>query len=145
MLEYAELLLLVSNILGEDDDNDLAPLILEEEQELYGDDDVSDLLELEDLLWLETASLLTGDGSRGPYNQFPKTQEFFSTSLQSPDHQFRHIFWCVYCPSTLHNNLTSMNFINRLGRDTFDQLVAILGRNPIFTSTGWKPQRHVKF
>ncbi|EJF59916.1 hypothetical protein DICSQDRAFT_40900, partial [Dichomitus squalens LYAD-421 SS1] len=33
----------------------------------------------------------------------------------------------------------------RLSRDTFDRLVALLGCNPIFVSTGRRPQRHVKY
>lgn len=33
----------------------------------------------------------------------------------------------------------------RVGQDTFDELVAILAPNPIFVSTGCKPQRHIKY
>ncbi|KAG1719093.1 uncharacterized protein EDB91DRAFT_1040233, partial [Suillus paluster] len=33
----------------------------------------------------------------------------------------------------------------RVSRDTFDRLVAKLVDNPIFTSTGTKPQQHVKY
>lgn len=33
----------------------------------------------------------------------------------------------------------------RIGRDTFDSLVGILSTNTIFTSRGWRPQRHVKY
>ncbi len=35
--------------------------------------------------------------------------------------------------------------VQSVGRDTFDRLVALLAQNPIFDSTGRKPQRHVKY
>lgn len=96
MLEYAEFLLVASELLADDDIlEDLAQLIPEEEHEIYGldsDKEVSELLELEGLLWLERASALSGTGSRGPYNQFPKSKDYFSTTLQNPDRQFRHAF-----------------------------------------------------
>lgn len=45
--------------------------------------------------------------------------------------------------SKKHHKLTVT--IARLGRDTFDRLVAMLAPNPIFISKGRKPQRHVKY
>lgn len=38
-----------------------------------------------------------------------------------------------------------MSQFNSLGRETFDSVVAILSANPIFISSGRKPQRHVKY
>lgn len=62
---------------------------------------------------------------RGPYNQWQKCNEFFELSLSWPDRDFRHEY--------------------RMGRTTFDRLVHMLEKNPIFESTGTKPQRPVCF
>jgi len=35
------------------------------------------------------------DGSRGPYGKIPKSKDWFSTALRSPDRDFRRIFRCV--------------------------------------------------
>ena len=50
------------------------------------EDDISDVLELTAFEWMRIAILML-DGTRGPYNhnQFPKSRDFFSTSLQAPD------------------------------------------------------------
>jgi hypothetical protein len=55
------------------------------------EDDISDVLELTAFEWTRIAILMS-DGTRGPYNQFPKSRDFFSTSLQAPDRYFRKMF-----------------------------------------------------
>ncbi|KAG1804015.1 hypothetical protein EV424DRAFT_325694 [Suillus variegatus] len=70
------------------------------------------------------ASMLSGV-SRGPYNQWRKCFEFFEISLSWPDRDFRHEY--------------------RVGRPTFDRLVHLLEQNPIFRSTGKRPQRAVRY
>ncbi|KAG1824894.1 uncharacterized protein BJ212DRAFT_1295949 [Suillus subaureus] len=70
---------------------------------------------LKALEYRSSAASITGDGSRGPYNQIPRSKDFFSCCLQGPDREFRHHF--------------------RVSRDTFDWLVAKLADNTIFTST----------
>ncbi|KAG2368625.1 hypothetical protein BDR07DRAFT_1582019 [Suillus spraguei] len=120
----AQLLMGLVAVLDDNSDDDL--------DELANDDDLrddylsdSDALLMVALEYQSLAVSITGDGSRGPYNQTPRCKDFFSCCLQSPDREFRHYF--------------------RVGRDTFDRLVAKLADNPIFTSTGTKPQRHVKY
>ncbi|KAG2071469.1 hypothetical protein BDR04DRAFT_1142230 [Suillus decipiens] len=70
------------------------------------------------------ANMLSGV-SHGPYNQWRKCFEFFEISLSWPDQDFRHEY--------------------RVGRPTFDRLVHLLEQNPIFQSTGKKPQRAVRY
>ena len=53
---------------------------------------VTEILEMHATITLQMAALLTGDGSRGSYNRYAKSADFFSTTLQSPDRQFRHQF-----------------------------------------------------
>ncbi|KAG2137587.1 uncharacterized protein EDB93DRAFT_759169 [Suillus bovinus] len=110
---------------GHHNDNDLDELANEDDL----DDDYlsdSDALLMATLEYQSLAASITGDGSRGrPYNQIPRCKDFFACCSQSPDREFRHYF--------------------RVGRDTSDRLVAKLADNPIFTSTGTKPQRHVKY
>jgi hypothetical protein len=47
-------------------------------------DDIGEIFELTALEWTRLALAMT-DGTRGPYNQFLKSKDFFSTSLQAPD------------------------------------------------------------
>lgn len=119
LLEFAEILLLSSDLLAdsaEELEEDLAILIPKEVQDIYDPDDgdrfVAEILELEGLFWLEAASSLTGDGSHGRYNQYPKSKDFFSTSLQNPDCQFRHLFWCV-----IQNSVKEFNIFSYIGLD----------------------------
>jgi hypothetical protein len=42
------------------------------------------------------ASMLSGPGSRGPYNQWRKCFEFFEISLSWPDRDFRHEYRYVF-------------------------------------------------
>ncbi|KAF8218451.1 hypothetical protein L208DRAFT_1383284, partial [Tricholoma matsutake] len=86
------------------------------------DDQISKIIELSALQWAQLALSMLGDGSRGSYNQFPKSTNFFSTSLQEPDQYFHQMF--------------------RIGRDMFDCLVHILAPNPIFHSPQ-KKQHHL--
>ncbi|OSC99379.1 hypothetical protein PYCCODRAFT_840847 [Trametes coccinea BRFM310] len=74
---------------------------------------------------LSLASSVSGESSRGPYNQIPRCPEFFPIALGWPDREFRHSF--------------------RMSRVTFDRFVYLLEANPIFCSTGKKPQRPVRF
>ena len=53
---------------------------------------VTEILEMHATITLQMAASLTGDGSRGSYNRYAKSADFFSTTLQSPDRQFRHQF-----------------------------------------------------
>ncbi|KAG1872204.1 hypothetical protein F4604DRAFT_1955696 [Suillus subluteus] len=69
--------------------------------------------------------MLSMHKSRGPYIQWQKCNQFFDISLSWPARDFRH----EYC----------------VGRATFDRLVQILEQNPIFESTGRKPQRPVRY
>ncbi|KAJ7194555.1 hypothetical protein GGX14DRAFT_576259 [Mycena pura] len=75
--------------------------------------------------WIEAGVALLGDGSQGPYFQVPKSQDWFSCALQAPDQDFRAVF--------------------RMSRGTFNRFCAELGKNPIFTSRGRKPQRHISW
>lgn len=64
----------------------------ESDSELLAEDDIADLLDLTALNWTEIALSMTGDGSRGSYDQIPKSVDFFSVCLQAPDREFRHMF-----------------------------------------------------
>lgn len=70
------------------------------------EDDAAGLLELLGLSYMNLAASLTGDGSRGPYNQFPKPSDFFQCCLLAPDRIFCSVFRCVMifimCSSSLH-------------------------------------------
>lgn len=116
-------------------DEGSTPMLTDSENDGEGDlDSDNDLLndvndeadELEDLAIQQLQPTLLYHGqTRGPYNQMPKSKDFFSVLLGLPDREFRSEF--------------------RIGRDTFDRLVGLLYTDPVFQSTGWKPQRHVKF
>ncbi|KAK7027090.1 hypothetical protein R3P38DRAFT_2394612, partial [Favolaschia claudopus] len=80
---------------------------------LLADNELTELLELVALDWMEIAAYL-GDTSRGPYNNIPKSTDFFSVLLQSPDRYFRNMF--------------------RMGRSMFDALVAMLYSHEVFQS-----------
>ncbi|TFK58518.1 hypothetical protein BDN72DRAFT_912609 [Pluteus cervinus] len=62
---------------------------------------------------------------RGPYNQYPKLTQFLEIIQAAPEDVFRSFL--------------------RLGRTTFHKLVLLLEKNPIFQSTGRKPQRPVYY
>ena len=81
---WAEILLLYSASLNDDADQSE-----EEEDEFdisFTPGDALELLALEQLGVMES---LSGDGSRGPYNNVPKTEKVFS-GLLSPERYFRH-------------------------------------------------------
>ncbi|KAJ4463940.1 hypothetical protein C8R41DRAFT_872267 [Lentinula lateritia] len=72
----------------------------------------AELLELAGVMTLQLAMEMDGDGTRGAYNQFPKSNDWFPASLQQPDRWFRSNY--------------------RMSRDMFDHLVYILAQNQIF-------------
>ncbi|PPQ80935.1 hypothetical protein CVT24_012866 [Panaeolus cyanescens] len=134
ILNISETLLMISGLVDDDDDilgeghDDELAMALDDGNEFDYDEDqdrVAEVLEYTSINWMLVAQFMMGDGSRGTYNQIPKSLDYFSTSLQSPDRYFRQMF--------------------RLGRDTFDELVARLNQDPIFHVPGRKPQRHVKY
>ena len=51
------------------------------------EDDIMDVLELTAFKWMKIAIMMS-DGWHGPYNVFPKPQDFLLISLQAPDHYF---------------------------------------------------------
>ena len=53
--------------------------------------DDCDTFELLALHYLSEAAELAGDGTRGPYNQAPKSTDFFDIMMTSPDRTFRHL------------------------------------------------------
>ncbi|KAJ3746836.1 hypothetical protein DFH05DRAFT_1556498 [Lentinula detonsa] len=108
-MEEAELLLIACALVAASDalDNN-------EDVNLPIDDLDEDVLELAAALMIQKVSEIEGDGTRGPYNQFPKSQDWFSTSLQQPDRWFRS------------NHRMSWNM--------FDRLVFILTPNAVFHS-----------
>ena len=82
------------------------PSFIDDEVEdfMMNDHIVPEILQLAAFSWADFAMSLTGEGSRGPYNSWPKSHEFFTVALQSPDRWFRHMFRFVY----LYQNLLSM-------------------------------------
>jgi hypothetical protein len=65
--------------------------LISDDDENSSEDDISNILELTAFEWTRIAILMS-DGTRGPYNQFPKSRDFFLTSLQAPDRYFRKMF-----------------------------------------------------
>jgi hypothetical protein len=87
-LGYSQSLFEYAITLEEDEDDN----ILLDDEDFEADDQISEIIELSALQWTQLALSMSGDGSRGPYNQFPKSTDFFSTSLQAPDRYFRRMF-----------------------------------------------------
>jgi hypothetical protein len=87
---------LLATSLAFDDDPDIEEMTLYEDQEQWDTDlftdDTAEILELSALNWMQIAEMMTGDGSRGPYNQIVKSTDFFSACLQAPNREFRHMF-----------------------------------------------------
>ncbi|KAJ7140544.1 hypothetical protein C8R43DRAFT_954829 [Mycena crocata] len=79
VLHIAETMMAASVAL--EDDPDEADLLgyTEEEADLF-DDDIAEILDLTALNWMAIAQCMTGDGSRGTYDQIPKSVDFFSNS-----------------------------------------------------------------
>ena len=116
LLDFTETLLVAADLLDDsdtghlDDLNDLDGLGIQaepaEDLDSFGYEDgdgehafedfISEILKMQATITLEMAASLTGDGSRGSYNRYAKSADFFSTTLQSPDRQFRHqdMQWC---------------------------------------------------
>ncbi|TBU42918.1 hypothetical protein BD309DRAFT_961919 [Dichomitus squalens] len=55
----------------------------------------ADVIQLAGFSWAQFAASFSGPGSRGPYNTWLKSQDFFPIALQSPDRWFRHMFRSV--------------------------------------------------
>ncbi|KAF7372024.1 DDE Tnp4 domain-containing protein [Mycena venus] len=125
LLLYVAESVMAASLLLEEDSDDADLLGIDEEEAEFLSDDISEVLGLTALNSAEIAQYMSGDGSRGTYDQIPKSKDFFSICLRAPDCEFRHMF--------------------RIGRALFDYLVGELTLNPIFHSTGRRPQRHVKY
>ena len=90
----AEKLLMASAALEDEPDMDELGLFEAEdpfEAHLFADD-TSEVLELSAFNWIAIAQAMTGEGSRGAYDQIPKSVDFFSVCLRAPDREFRHMF-----------------------------------------------------
>lgn len=80
------------------------------------------------------------DIQRGPYDQIEKCTEYFEKSLQWPEREFRHEYR-YEIPVIV---AIKHSFV-RMSRETFNKTVRLLEKNPIFTSTGRRPQRAVRY
>lgn len=102
LLTDAGLLNLLAAFFFEDSDSE--DELDTDEEEFSEDEDfsVAELLELNAINWFGIADSFykQGPGSRGPYNQIPKSKDFFSCCLQAPDREFRHMFRYARCPDT---------------------------------------------
>ncbi|KAF9071346.1 hypothetical protein BDP27DRAFT_1401506, partial [Rhodocollybia butyracea] len=105
LLSLAYALLAASEALNDVEDSNLPIDDPEEEAEM---------LEVTAVFMMQEALVIEGDGTRGEYNQFAKSKDWFPTSLQQPDRWFRSNY--------------------RMSRDMFDRLVFMLAPNPIFHS-----------
>jgi hypothetical protein len=72
-LEFAHNLFEYVFALEEDEDDKI--LLDDEDFEL---EDLNEIIELSALEWTRLALAMSGDGTRGPYNQFPKSIDFFT-------------------------------------------------------------------
>ncbi|KAK7453275.1 hypothetical protein VKT23_011951 [Stygiomarasmius scandens] len=97
----------------------------EQEETFGGDEEDEIMLQAVGIYLLDYGDSLLGNGKRGPYFQFPKSKDYFECCLNANDRDFRYHF--------------------RMGREMFYRLVAMLEPNPIFHSTGPKPQRPVEY
>jgi hypothetical protein len=57
--------------------------------------DVDEIIELAALNSLASVLAMSGDGSRGQYNNTPQSKDFFSVCLSSSDRRFRHLYRSV--------------------------------------------------
>jgi len=76
---------------GEDSGVDM----LEDEEMLQAeldDQEGDEVLEAIALRAFNFVPSTTGDGSRGPYNGIPRSNDYFATLLQQPDERFRYAF-----------------------------------------------------
>lgn len=95
-LTYASAILDSDVVFNLEDDSDLLDQDDDEVEDWMMDDRSGvELLQLAGFSWAGFSSSLTGTGSRGPYNAWPKSQDFFPAALQSPDRWFRHLFRCA--------------------------------------------------
>jgi hypothetical protein len=88
--------IIASHILDDSDGSDDGRSFDDEDapdfDESFSDKDAAELIEAQGITFLQLAMSLSGDGSRGPYFQFPKSRDFFQCCLRSPDRIFRFIF-----------------------------------------------------
>jgi hypothetical protein len=84
--------IMTASVLLEDDPHDTDLFGMEEEEDDFWNDDVSDVLDLAALNWMAIAQSMSGDGSRGTYDQIPKSADFCTVCLQAPAREFRHMF-----------------------------------------------------
>ena len=99
VLHVAETFLTASLVLEEDPDE--ADLLGYDEEDVLLHDDIDETLDLAALNWIAIAERMSGDGSRGTYDQIPKSADFFSVCLRAPDREFRHMFRLVICTRIL--------------------------------------------
>lgn len=100
ILESAEYTLLLSELLHDNilwSDDVIEDIELEDDDEDWEADDSAfyEALQLSAIDWAEFAASLTGNGSRGSYNSWPKCEDYFRIALQAPDCWFRHMFQCA--------------------------------------------------
>lgn len=115
--EYAEAMLMVSELLGEnepwedsDDEDDLSwglddglsdidddDEFDDDDRSKGGDTDIAELLQILGLTFLDMAKLLEPDATRGPYGQTRKPSDFFECCLKVSDRDFCHIFRYYIC------------------------------------------------
>ena len=84
---------------AEDDLDGLLELDADEElalEESLRDAAAAEIIQLAAFSWAEFAASLSGPGSRGRYNTWLKSSDFFPVALQSPDRWFRHMFRFVF-------------------------------------------------
>ena len=92
LLYNAETFLPASMLLEDDtEDTELLGLDSDDEAKPLGDN-VTEILDLSALNWVLIAQAMSGDRSCGPYDQIPKSVDFFSVCLSTPDHEFCHMF-----------------------------------------------------
>ena len=113
----------------------------EEETEEYDKQtemDASQIMYLGSLVSIVTAALPPpGSTSRGPYNQYQKCTQFFTVSMEWPDQEFRHEYRSVLFSPW---QFPVLNACTRMSRETFDRLVGLLEKDPIFLSGSNRPQ-----
>ena len=80
------------NLRPDDDDEPDPDLEVAKELLARGQSEVAAVLRMYGAMCAEDAELLKGDGTRGPYFQVRKSEDWFISALQMPDRQFRAVF-----------------------------------------------------
>ncbi|KAJ7818126.1 hypothetical protein B0H14DRAFT_3474107 [Mycena olivaceomarginata] len=132
LIYTAEGLLAVA--LASEDDPDLEQLALFEDEEAFEADlladNTSELLEVSALNWIEIAQRMDGDGSRGPYDQIPKSADFFSAAQMHPDLGKYENNWATCCIVQAHLKATSSNASNKAAKEVVADVIQIGRRTP---------------